>query len=104
MAKQIPEIQLKNLSLNLPIRRTSYGKGACDIEMKFHLKWRSKLSDKYPLVEIDQSRKDTKEGDFAQVGGIIHEPKMCAEYLEAIMNEPVHLTDLNLPPIDDLER
>jgi len=36
---------------------------------------------------------------------VSHEPKMCAEYLDAIANSPIHLQDLeNLPALDDLVR
>lgn len=101
MAKQIPDEQLKTLS-NMPIRRTSYGPGECQKEMKFHLEWRAKSA--FPLNPIPAAMNKQKDANYQRTKDASHEPKMCAQYLEAIANTPIKLADLSLPALDDLIR
>ena len=99
-AKQIPEHQLDKVK-GFPLRRSAYSKLDCETEMSFHIDWRSKSS-KYPL---QQTGEQGKRRNASLVEGSNHEPLMCAEYLEAVANAPIHLKDLPpLPPLEDLER
>lgn len=87
-AKQIQEDQLRNIT-NFPLRRTDFSVNECHTEMKFYLEWLSNNSDKYPVNERNRP---------------LHQPKLCAAYFEAVSNTPVHLSDFNLPALDDLIR
>lgn len=99
-AKQIPEHQMKKVK-DFPLRRSAYSKGDCNVEMAFHIDWRNK-STKFPLK---QTTDEGKKRNATRVDGSTHEPLMCAEYLEAVANAPIHLSDLPpLPPLEDLER
>ena len=107
MSKQIPQKQLSTLK-GFPIRRTDFGKQDCQAEMKFHYEWREKSE--FPLAEVTMqtvgNSKDRLVNEFHywRTAFYKHEPKMCASYLEAVANSPVHLSDLQLPPLDDLTR
>ena len=106
VARQIPEEQLKQLS-NVPIRRTSYGPGECVKEMQFHLQWRTSTTEgaKYPLTTVSGQLARAKDANYQRVKVPYElEPKMCAEYLEAIANTPIHLSNLSLPALENLIR
>jgi hypothetical protein len=103
---QLTEQQAKDIK-GLPIRRTDFGKSHCQIEMDFHLKWRREHSDKYPLRQVTLSTvggsadRLRDEYHYWQIVNSENQIKMCAEYVEAVSNEPVHLSDLPIPPLDD---
>jgi hypothetical protein len=101
--KQIPELQLKDIS-SLPMRRTDYRKEYCDAEMAFHLEWRRNNSDKYPLKPMPLEERGKRGSIENTVRDSPHEPKMCAEYWEAVANTLIKLKDLALPDLDLLER
>lgn len=110
IADQIPEHQLKTINSQLkppqsfPIHRTSYGPNDCQAEMDFHIQWRQQ-SIEFPLNNVTFNPDIPNDYDFWRIANSPHHPKMCAQYLEAVMNTPIHLNDLpGLPPLDDLER
>jgi len=107
LARQIPPHQLKNMS-KFPLRKTDFTHADCDVEMAYHIKWRQEHSDKYPLNQFKMTEDDLKprnEVNYKLVKDPPHLPKMCAEYLEAVENEPLHFKDLpNIPDFETLER
>lgn len=80
----------------------------CTAEMEFHLKWREEHSDKYPLKSLGSNHVLNNGPGSTDLWNMIqhssHEPKMCSEYWEAVANTPIKLSDLPLPPLDELER
>lgn len=107
LARQIPPHQLVNMT-NFPLRKTEFSHADCNIEMDFHLKWRREHSDKYPLKDIKKTAADENPRSdylYRLVSNAPHLPKMCADYLEAVQNEPVHYSDLPaVPDFETLER
>jgi len=102
MAKQIPDEQLQTLS-HIPLRRTDYAPGDCQKEMQFHLQWRAQS--RYPLKKVTGASAANKDANHHRVKDSVHEPMMCAEYLQAVANSPISLANLTgLPPLKDLIR
>ena len=111
LARQMHPDELKKLN-NFPLRKTDYTVKDCDREMEFHYNWRKANADKYPLNSDSMIKGVTGDGAryheeyFYQA--IVHSKnqiRMCAEYLEAVANAPVHLSDIpNLPDLDALTR
>lgn len=106
LASQIPEHQLKNNLKNIPIKRTSFNKYDCQAEMDFHINWRNK-SIEFPLTLTDTTT-DHTHADFKwnMIKETSHYPKMCAMYLEEVMNAPINLKNLNISAhvLDSFER
>lgn len=111
MHHQLHENQVKELGLN-PLKRTDFTPQDCTAEMEFHIEWRRKHLDKYPLYNLteDQSLNYANRlrnrvwSNIPMKGYDINHPKMCAEYFVHVMNSPVRIEDLQLPPLDDLYR
>ena len=103
LASQIPEHQLKTMK-NFPIRRTWYNKKDCEADLAFHLQWRNS-SKEFPLNPAKLDPGNQKDYTWWTIRDTPHYPKMCALYLESIMNTPITLKDLNLSiPLDKFER
>ncbi len=118
MLAQIPEHQAQRLNHPTPLRVTDYNHDDCAADMRFYVAWRRQHSKDYPLNEpatttadLKKVSEEKKKEDLqksaanADLVGGSQDPKMCALYLEAVMNAPVNITGLNfLPPLDDLQR
>ena len=103
LASQIPEHQLKTMT-NFPIRRTWYNRKDCEADLAFHLQWRNS-SKEFPLNPAKLDPGNPNDYTWWTIRDTPHYPKMCALYLESIMNTPITLKDLNLSiPLDKFER
>ena len=104
LASQMPEHQLNTIKDKFPIRRTWYSKKDCEAELNFHVQWRNS-SKEFPLNKARFDPGNPNDYLWWTIRDTSHYPKMCAQYLEAIVNSPISLQDLNLPiSLDDLER
>ena len=102
IAKQMSEEQLAAHQGKLPLRRTSYDWDDCGKEMAFHMKWRKEHAAEFPLDALDQA--DETDWEKVNRGKVSNYPKMCMEYVDAVANVPIHLSDMELPDLEDLER
>jgi hypothetical protein len=103
LAGQIPEHQLKTIK-NFPIRRTWFNKHDCAAELDFHLAWRN-ASTEFPLINAKRDPNNPNDYIWWTVRDSPHYPKMCALYLQAVMNTPISIQDLNMSiSLDDFER
>ena len=103
LASQISENQLKVIK-NLPIRRSWFSKKDCRTELDFHLQWR-RSSKEFPLNPAEFDPSNPNDYTWWTIKDSSHYPKMCAQYLEAVMNTHITIKDLNLSiSLDDLER
>ena len=102
IAKQMSEEQLAAYQGKLPLRRTSYDWDDCGKEMAFHMKWRKEHAAEFPLDDSD--RVDETDWEKVNRGKVSNYPKMCMEYVDAVANVPIHLSDMELPDLEVLER
>ena len=104
LASQMPEHQLKAIKNKFPIRRTWYSNKDCEVELKFHLQWRNS-SKEFPLNKAKLDPGSPDDYTWETIKDTPHYPKMCAQYLEAVMNTPISIKDLNLSiSLDNFER